>query len=138
MAAILIKSIKEDKDKKKYWYYKEYEHLTNEELVKLIQETDKQKYWHELDMRTKKLYSYILRDKIHPYYKENMREDIISILKIGWIKAVKTYNESKATAEFIPYCSFLMEQNYKMFIRRITPERIGSSVRDECISYLSV
>ena len=140
MAEILSKLVKEEYKKKKedkYWYYKELKHLSNEEIVKLIQETNNEKYWYELDMRTRKLYSSVLRDKVHPYYKENMKEDIISILKTGWLKAVKTYDESRATAEFIPYCSFLMEQNYKMFIRRITPEKIGSSVRDENISYIS-
>lgn len=34
-------------------------------------------------MRTKELYSSVMRDKVHPYYKENMREDIMSVLKIG-------------------------------------------------------
>ena len=87
----------------------ELETLTNEELAKKIQETDGPEYWQEMERRTKKVYSYALREYVHPYYKETMREDILSILKLGWVKAVKTYNEEKATADFIAYCSFLME-----------------------------
>lgn len=143
MENILEKKIKEidkkglalSKDKKKkYWYYEEFKHLTNEEIVKIIQETDDPQYWYELDMRTQELYSSVMREKVHPYYKENMRDDIMSILKIGWVKAVKSYNDKKATAEFIPYCSFLMDQNYRMFARRINEDKIGNSVRDEILS----
>lgn len=125
-----------NKDKKvvKYWYYPEFKYKTNEEIVKLIQETDNAHYWDELNKRTEELYSAVLRDKVHPYYRENMKEDILSVLKIGWIKAVKSYDEKRATAEFIPYCSFLMEQNYKMFARRINENKIGNSVRDEIMS----
>ena len=75
-----------------------------------------------------------MREKVHPYYKENMREDMLTVLKLGWIKAVNSYNEEKATAEFIPYCAYLMEQNYRMFARRINEEKIGNSVRDEIMS----
>lgn len=50
------------------------------------------------------------------------------------MKAVKSYKDSKATAEFIPYCSYLMEQNYWMFARRINEEKVGNSVRDEIMS----
>ena len=125
-----------DGDKKvvKYWYYSEFKYTTNEEIVKLIQETDDAHYWDELNKRTEELYSAVLRDKVHPYYRENMKDDILSVLKIGWIKAVKSYDEERATAEFIPYCSFLMEQNYKMFARRINENKIGNSVRDEIMS----
>ena len=124
----------EEKKQVKYWYHPEFKYTTNEEIVKLIQETDNTHYWDELDKRTEELYSAVLRDKVHPYYRENMKEDILSVLKIGWIKAVKSYDEERATAEFIPYCSFLMEQNYKMFARRINENKIGNSVRDEIMS----
>lgn len=131
-------TLKYNKDKKYYWYYEELKHLNNEQIVKKIQETDDPLYWYELDMRTKKLYSSVMREKVHSYYKENMREDVLSILKIGWVKAVKTYNEEKATAEFIPYCSFIMDQNYRMFARRINKDKIGNSVRDEILSCVAV
>lgn len=116
----------------------ELESLTNEELAKRIQETDGPEYWSEMERRTKKIYSYALREYVHPYYKETMREDILSILKLGWVKAVKTYNEEKATADFIAYCSFLMQQNYVMFARRINEHKIGTSVRDEVMSSVTV
>lgn len=116
----------------------ELETLTNEELAKKIQETDGPEYWQEMERRTKKVYSYALREYVHPYYKETMREDILSILKLGWVKAVKTYNEEKATADFIAYCSFLMQQNYVMFARRINEHKVGTSVRDEVMSSVTV
>lgn len=116
----------------------ELETLTNEELAKKIQETDGPEYWQEMERRTKKVYSYALREYVHPYYKETMREDILSILKLGWVKAVKTYNEERATADFIAYCSFLMQQNYVMFARRINEHKVGTSVRDEVMSSVTV
>lgn len=112
--------------------------LTNEEIVKLVQLTNENVYWAEIENRTKKTYSYVLREYVHPYYKETMREDVMSILKIGWVKAVNTYNEEKATADFIAYCTFIMQQNYVMFARRITEQKIGNSVRDEVMSNVSV
>lgn len=112
--------------------------LTNEEIVKLIQITNESVYWAEIEKRTKKTYSYVLREYVHPYYKETMRDDIMTILKIGWVKAVNTYNEDKATADFIAYCTFIMHQNYVMFARRITEQKIGNSVRDEVMSNVLV
>ena len=114
------------------------EALTNEEVVKFVQLTDEDVYWKEIEKRTKKTYSYVLREYVHPYYKETMREDILSILKIGWVKAVKTYNEEKATADFVAYCTFIMHQNYVMFARRINESKIGNSVRDEVMSNVLV
>lgn len=116
----------------------ELDALTNEELVKRIQETDEPLYWKEMERRTKKVYSFALREYVHPYYKETMREDVLSILKLGWVKAIKTYNEEKATADFIAYCSFLMQQNYVMFARRINEHKVGTSVRDEVMSSVTV
>lgn len=119
-------------------FHDNIELLTNEEVVKLVQLTDEPFYWQEIEQRTKKTYSYVLREYVHAYYKETMREDIMSILKIGWVKAVKTYNEDKATADFIAYCTFIMHQNYVMFARRIDDKKIGNSVRDEVMSNVLV
>ena len=69
MAEILSNLVKKEYKKKKedkYWYYKELKHLSNEEIVKLIQETNDEKYWYALDMRIRKLSSSVLRDKVHP------------------------------------------------------------------------
>ena len=116
----------------------ELDALTNEELVKCVQLTNEDYYWREIDKRTQKVYSYALREYVHAYYKETMREDILSILKLGWVKAVKTYNEEKATADFIAYCTFIMQQNYIMFARRINEHKVGTSVRDEVMSSVTV
>lgn len=64
-------------------FHDNIELLTNEEVVKLVQLTDEPIYWREIESRTKKTYSYVLREYVHSYYKETMREDIMSILKIG-------------------------------------------------------
>lgn len=116
----------------------ELDALTNEEIVKCVQLTNEDHYWREIEKRTQKVYSYALREYVHAYYKETMREDILSILKLGWVKAVKTYNEEKATADFIAYCTFIMQQNYIMFARRINEHKIGTSVRDEVMSSVTV
>lgn len=116
----------------------ELDALTNEELVKCVQLTNEDCYWKEIEKRTQKVYSYALREYVHAYYKETMREDILSILKLGWVKAVKTYNEEKATADFIAYCTFIMQQNYIMFARRINEHKVGTSVRDEVMSSVTV
>lgn len=116
----------------------ELETLTNEEIVKLIQQTDAPHYWTELDRRTQRLYSYALREYVHPYYKETMKEDIMSILKLGWVKAVNKYDEEKATADFIAFCAKLMEQAYVQFARRINEKKIGTSVRDEVLSSVTI
>lgn len=116
----------------------ELDALTNEELVKCVQLTNEDRYWKEIEKRTQKVYSYALREYVHAYYKETMREDILSILKLGWVKAVKTYNEEKATADFIAYCTFIMQQNYIMFARRINEHKVGTSVRDEVMSSVTV
>lgn len=74
-------TVKKEK-KKEYWYYESLKHLSNEEIVELIQTTDKAIYWDELNHRTEKLYSSVIK-KVNEYYKKSMREDIMSILKIG-------------------------------------------------------
>jgi DNA-directed RNA polymerase specialized sigma subunit len=60
-----------------------------------------------------------------------MSEDIIAILNTGWYQAVKTYKKEKATAPFYCYATFIIDQQYRQFLRKIKPERIGKSVRYE-------
>ena len=76
-------SIKKVQREVSHWHYPEFKFLTNEQIVKHIQETNDSHYWDELDKRTQELYSFILREKIHSYYRENMREDILTVLKLG-------------------------------------------------------
>lgn len=83
MENILEKEIIENKVEVTHWHYPEFKYMTNEEIVKHIQDTDEQYYWDELDKRTQELYSSVMRDKVHPYYKENMKEDMLTVLKLG-------------------------------------------------------
>lgn len=106
--------------------------LTNEELVFLIQDNiDNQEYWTALWYRTKDTVYYVYHKRVNRYYKENMSEDIIAILNTGWYQAVKTYKKEKATAPFYCYATFIIDQQYRQFLRKIKPERIGKSVRTE-------
>lgn len=116
----------------------ELETFTIEELVQRVQDTNDEEFWEELSKKTKGTYPYVLKKYVHPYYKETMKEEILTILKQGWVKAVKSYNTEKATSDFIPFCTFLMWQSYKQFARRINKEKIGNSVRDELMSNVTV
>lgn len=106
--------------------------LTNEKLVELIQEGYTE-FWDYLYKKTEKGIHKVYHEKINEYYKTNMSEDIYSVLKYGWTKAVLTYDKNKATAEFIAYASFLMNQQYVMFARKIKEDRIGRSIRYELL-----
>lgn len=83
METILDKDQIKEKIEVTHWYYPEFKYMTNEEIVKQIQLTNNQRYWDELDKRTQELYSSVMREKVHPYYKENMREDMLTVLKLG-------------------------------------------------------
>lgn len=116
----------------------ELETFTIEELVQRIQETNDEEFWKELSKKTKGTYPYVLKKYVHPYYKETMKEEIMTILKQGWVKAVNAYDREKATSEFIPFCTYLMWQSYRQFARRINEDKIGNSVRDELMSNVTV
>ena len=106
--------------------------LTNEELVFMIQDDmDNQEYWNVLWEKTEKVIYSVYHKKVHRYYKENMPDDIMAILNTGWFHAVKTYNREKATGPFHSYASFIIEQKYCQFLRKIKEDRIGKSVRSE-------
>ena len=109
--------------------------MTNEELVKLIQEDmDNQEYWNILWQKTEDTVHYVYHKKVHRYYKENMNDDIIAILNVGWFNAVKTYKPEKATGPFHCYAIFIIDQQYRQFLRKMKPERIGKSVRTEFLN----
>lgn len=106
--------------------------LTNEELVFLIQDNlDNQEYWTALWYKTKDTVYYVYHKRVSRYYKENMSDDILAVLNTGWYQAVKTYKKEKATAPFYCYATFIIDQQYRQFLRKIKPERIGKSVRSE-------
>lgn len=118
-------------DVKEIAYYAEkgenYTPETNEDLVELIQITDKEIYWSKLKDATKMLMHFVFQ-KINSYYKKNMKDDMYSILRMGWVKAVKNYNRSKCD-KFHAFASYLMYQQFVMFARRITKDKEGVSVR---------
>ncbi len=98
----------------------------------MIQEDEgNQELWNALWFRTKDTVYYIYHKKVSRYYKENMNDDILAILNMGWYQAVRTYKKEKATAPFHCYATFIINQQYHQFLRKIKPERIGKSVRAE-------
>lgn len=92
---------------------------------------DNQEYWTALWYKTKDTIYYVYHKKVNRYYKENMSEDVLAVLNIGWYQAVKTYKREKATAPFYCYATFIIDQQYRQFLRKMKPERIGKSVRCE-------
>lgn len=106
--------------------------ITNEKLIDLIQ-AGYEEAWDVLYDKTKKSIHKVFHEHVHEYYKNTMEEDIYSILYFGWTKAALTYNREKATANFVAYASYLMQQQYIMFVRKIKPDRIGKSIRYELL-----
>lgn len=106
--------------------------ISNEKLIDLIQ-AGYDEAWEILYNKTQKSIHKVFHDHVHEYYKSTMEEDMYSILHFGWTKAVLTYNKEKATANFVAYASYLMQQQYIMFVRKIKPDRIGKSVRYELL-----
>lgn len=109
-----------------------YKDMKNEELVFLIQDNpDNQEAWEELWKKTKDTIYYVYHEKVHSYYKENMNDDLLAVLNIGWYQAVKTYKREKATGPFHCFAIFIIDQRYRQMLRKYKPERIGKSVRTE-------
>ena len=118
-----------------------YNNLTNEELVFMIQDDlDNQELWNTLWTKTKDTIYYVYHKKVHRYYKEQMSEDLLAILNMGWFRAVTTYDKEKATGPFHAYAPYIIEQQYHQFLRKVKPEkdglpaRIGKSVRSEYLN----
>lgn len=99
---------------------------------------DNQEYWTVLWHKTKDTIYYVYHKKVNRYYKENMNEDILAVLNIGWYQAVKTYKKEKATAPFYCYATFIIDQQYRQFLRKMKPERIGKSVRYEFLQDIKI
>lgn len=114
------------------------EQLSNEELASLIQkgEGDTDKYWYMLYNQTKECIYNVYHKRVHSYYKNNYKEDILSILKIGWTKAVNTFDNTKCKW-FVSWAMLLMEREYINFAKRRTSEREGRSIRTECLGCLN-
>jgi RNA polymerase sigma factor (sigma-70 family) len=113
---------------------RKYEDMTNEELVFLIQEeNDNQEAWATLWEKTEETIYYVYHKKVNRYYKDTMNDDILAILKVGWHKAVISYKKEKATAGFHVFATFIIDQTYRQFLRKITPEKVGKSIRCDFI-----
>lgn len=111
--------------------YNQLLNLTNEELIVKIQLTNEDKYWARLYEKTEACIFNIYHKKVHKFYKETMKDDIISLLKIGWTKAVVKYDLSKATCGFVAWASTIIEQEYVSFAKKRTKLRDGSSIKAE-------
>lgn len=107
--------------------------LNNEELVVKIQLTNEEKYWARLYEKTEACIFNIYHKKVHKFYKETMKDDIVSLLKIGWTKSVVKYDLSKATGSFVAWASVLIEQEYISFAKKRTKIRDGSSIKSELL-----
>ena len=110
--------------------FKKYKNMSNEELVFLIQQ-DKtnQIAWNTLWEKTNETIYYVYHKKVHRYYKDTMNEDILAILNVGWYKAVMSYKKDKATSTFHVFATFIIDQSYRQFLRKMKPDRIGKSIR---------
>ena len=101
---------------------------------------DNQELWNTLWVKTKDTIYYVYHKKVHRYYKDNMPEDMLAILNMGWFRSVITYDKEKATGPFHAYASFIIEQQYHQFLRKVKPEKdgtpahIGKSVRAEFLN----
>lgn len=107
----------------------ELNQYTDEELIKLIHETGMNTYWEMLWLKTQRVVFYVYHDKVHDYYKNNMQEDVLGILAQGWVHAVNTYDENKATDVFFKYAIVIIRQHYYKFSKKITEFKEGKSVR---------
>jgi RNA polymerase sigma factor (sigma-70 family) len=107
----------------------EIKRYTNEQLVQLIHEYNNNKHWELLWIKTKRTIYKVWQKDVNSYYQDQYQDEIFSILLQGWIHAINTYDENKATGEFYKYAIYIIRQHYKIFVRRISPESIGKSVR---------
>lgn len=113
------------------------EKLSNEELVSLIQKggsTDK--YWYMLYNQTKDCIYKVYHNKVHNHYKSHYKEDILSLLKTGWAKAVNTFDNEKCKW-FVSWAMLLMEREYINFAKCRNAKREGKSVRTDNLGCLN-
>ena len=113
------------------------EQLSNEELVSIIQKGNcADEYWCMLYKQTEESIYSVYHKKVHAHYKANYKDDILSILKIGWAKAVKTFDNTKCKW-FVSWAMLLMEREYINFAKCRTAEKEGKSVRADCLGCLN-
>ena len=117
----------------------ELQKMSNEELVLLIQKADennctdyqKNLYWDVLYEKTKKCIFNTFNKYVNAKYKNEEKDDIIMILKGGWVKAVFKYDITKDNTKtcFVPFAQHIMWQEYmNTFAKRMSSNRTGVSV----------
>lgn len=128
----------------------ELNNMSNEELVLLIQESlknncdemQKNLYWETLYKKTERsIYNIYNRDVKEEYRTAEMKDDIITILKTGWVRAVLKYDISKDNTKscFVSFAQIVMYQEYiNNFAKKITSKKIGKSVRATLINNIRV
>lgn len=111
-----------------YEYYRS-EKCPLEELIREIQNTGDARLWEVALKRTEKSRHRVFHKRVNPYYKTNMKDDVYTVIKQGWVKAVKSFNPVKGKQGFIAFSATIMWQAYVIFARRITKKKEGKSVR---------
>lgn len=124
--------------------------MSNEELVVLIQEANKDSncdelqknlYWEALFKKTERAIYQIYNKDVKTEYKVEMKDDIITILKTGWVKAVLKYDISRDNTKtcFVPFAQYVMYQEYvNNFAKKITSKKIGKSVNATLINNMHI
>lgn len=109
--------------------------MSNEQLALLCQKYGDDIYWEALYNKTKNSIHYCIHKYANDFHKaeymaSSNREDtdLFSNIRLGWYKAVNTYNIVKGRAGFVAYATILMYQHYIKLTRQINPDHVGSSV----------
>lgn len=106
----------------------EINQYTNEELIKLIRETNDNRYWDLLWIKTKGIIINVYQNKVSSFYKQNRQDEITGLLTEAWLYAVKKYDEEKATDEFHAFAIFIIRQRYFRYIQRFNSVKESRSV----------
>ena len=109
--------------------------LSNEQLVLLCQKYDEDIYWNALYNKTKNSIHFCINKYANDFYKAEYNvstnkedTDLFAIVRLGWLKAVNTYDIVKGNAGFIAYASTLMYQHYIKLTRQVNQKHNGLSV----------
>lgn len=109
--------------------------LSNEQLTLLCQKYDNDIYWHTLYDKTKNSIHYCIHKYANEFYKaeysisDNKEDtDLFALIRLGWYKAVRTYDITRGGAGFVAYASTIMFQHYIKLTRQINQKHNGLSV----------
>lgn len=109
--------------------------LSNEQLVLLCQRYNEDIYWTALYNKTKNSIHFCINKYANDFYKteyvnseDKENTDLFSVIRLGWYKAVNTYNIVKGNAGFVAYASTLMYQHYIKLTRQVNQKHNGLSV----------